>query len=270
GRGLRLALGGLQLVHHDEGTVVELRHQRRFQRAALDLLRQGIVVAARVLPERVATVPPQRCARRPDLRTAGALLLVGLLAAAADEGAVLGLVGATAFRRVLPHDRFPHEVGLDRAREHGVAQVDRPDLLVLAIHYIECHGYFLPFFGFSACGFGSGFRATARRITTTPSGAPGTAPRNTSRWFSMSTLTTRRFRVVMREPPIRPAARMPLTTRDGNEDAPIDPGARWNIEPCVAAPPPKWCRFTTPWNPLPRPVPTTSTRSPSAKIEAST
>ena len=40
-----------------------------------------------------------------------------------------------------------------------------------------------------------------------------------------------------RSPPIRPAARMPLTTRDGNDEAPIDPGARWNIEPCVAAPP---------------------------------
>ena len=63
---------------------------------------------------------------------------------------------------------------------------------------------------------------------------------------------------------------MPFTTRDGNDDAPIDPGARWNIEPCVAAPPPKWWRLTTPWKPLPRLVPMTSTRSPSAKIDAST
>ena len=31
--------------------------------------------------------------------------------------------------------------------------------------------------------------------------------------------------------PMRPAARMPLTTREGNDDAPIDPGARWNMEP---------------------------------------
>ena len=28
--------------------------------------------------------------------------------------------------------------------------------------------------------------------------------------------------------------RMPLTTRDGNDEAPIEPGARWNIEPCDA------------------------------------
>ena len=29
--------------------------------------------------------------------------------------------------------------------------------------------------------------------------------------------------------------RMPLTTRDGYDEAPIEPGARWNIEPCDAA-----------------------------------
>ena len=33
---------------------------------------------------------------------------------------------------------------------------------------------------------------------------------------------------------------------DGYDEAPIEPGARWNIDPCVAAPPPKWCRRTTP------------------------
>ena len=32
----------------------------------------------------------------------------------------------------------------------------------------------------------------------------------------------------------------------------------------------KWCRLTTPWKPLPRLVPMTSTRSPSAKIETLT
>jgi hypothetical protein len=59
-----------------------------------------------------------------------------------------------------------------------------------------------------------------------------------------------------------PAARMPFTTREGYELAPIEPGARWNIEPCVAAPPRKLWRFTTPWNPWPLLVPITSTYSP--------
>ena len=44
--------------------------------------------------------------------------------------------------------------------------------------------------------------------------------------------------------------------------APMDPGARWNIDPCVAAPPRKLWRRTTPWNPFPRLMPITSTRSP--------
>ena len=48
----------------------------------------------------------------------------------------------------------------------------------------------------------------------------------------------------------------------GYDEAPMDPGARWNIEPCVAAPPAKLCRFMTPWNPRPRLFPMTSTRSP--------
>ena len=31
-----------------------------------------------------------------------------------------------------------------------------------------------------------------------------------------------------------PPMRMPGSTREGKLDAPIDPGARWNIEPCDA------------------------------------
>ena len=50
----------------------------------------------------------------------------------------------------------------------------------------------------------------------------------------------------------------------------MEPGARWNIEPCVAAPPVKPWRFTTPWKPLPLETPTTSTCSFSAKMSQST
>ena len=55
---------------------------------------------------------------------------------------------------------------------------------------------------------------------------------------------------------------MPLRTREGKAEAPIEPGARWNIEPWVAAPPRKWWRFTTPWKPLPLLMPMTLTVSP--------
>ena len=64
--------------------------------------------------------------------------------------------------------------------------------------------------------------------------------------------------------------RMPLITRDGYDEAPIEPGARWNIEPCVAAPPAKWWRLTTPWKPWPLLVPMTSTRSPWLNIAPTT
>ena len=74
--------------------------QRRAQRAALDLLRQLEVVAARLRPEHRAAVAPQRVADRPDARAAGALLPPRLLAAAADERAVLGRVRAAPLRRV--------------------------------------------------------------------------------------------------------------------------------------------------------------------------
>ena len=108
---------------------LQLGRERRPQRAALDLLRQRVVVAARLRREHRAAVPPERRPRRSDLRAAGALLLVGLLAAAAHERAVLGHVRAAPLGRVLPHDRFPDQIGLDRAGEHRVVQVDRPDLL---------------------------------------------------------------------------------------------------------------------------------------------
>ena len=44
--------------------------------------------------------------------------------------------------------------------------------------------------------------------------------------------------------------RMPLNTREGKADEPIEP-VIWNIEPCEAAPPANLWRFTTPANPRP-------------------
>jgi hypothetical protein len=55
---------------------------------------------------------------------------------------------------------------------------------------------------------------------------------------------------------------MPFSTRDGKAEAPMEPGARWNIEPWVAWPPRKWWRLTTPWKPLPLLMPTTVMLSP--------
>ena len=71
-------------------------------------------------------------------------------------------------------------------------------------------------------------------------------------------------------PPILPAIRIPLKTLDGQEEAPIEPGAlNLSCCPCVASPTPlNPCLLTTPWKPLPLVVPTTSIYSPSIKISA--
>ena len=44
--------------------------------------------------------------------------------------------------------------------------VDGADLLVLVVHDIELHGYFLPFLGFSTCATLSFFSVTALRMIT--------------------------------------------------------------------------------------------------------
>ena len=60
---------------------------------------------------------------------------------------------------------------------------------------------------------------------------------------------------------------MPLKTRLGVEDAPIEPGLRWlRCEPWEAETPLKLWRFMTPAKPLPLLVPTTSTLLPTSKM----
>jgi hypothetical protein len=69
---------------------------------------------------------------------------------------------------------------------------------------------------------------------------------------------------------MRPAIFIPLKTREGVAEAPIEPGLRTLCEPCVTGPRPKLCRFTVPWKPLPIRVPETFTRSPGWKISTVT
>src|SRR5207248_8701723 len=69
-----------------------------------------------------------------------------------------------------------------------------------------------------------------RTITSEPL-APGTAPRIRIRFCSGSTRATVTLSVVRCTPPMRPGSLWPGQTREGSEDAPMEPGARWNIEP---------------------------------------
>ena len=99
---------------------------------------------------------------------------------------------------------------------------------------------------------------------------PGTAPLISRRFFSASIACTVSPVWVTRLPPIRPAIFMPLNTRDGVADAPIEPGLRTLCEPCVTGP--RWnrCRLIVPWKPLPIEVPATFTLSPGWKISTVT
>ena len=83
---------------------------------------------------------------------------------------------------------------------------------------------------------------------------PGTEPLTSSRFRSASTLWTVRPSWVTRLPPIRPAIFMPLNTREGVAEAPIEPGARTLCEPWPRGPLEKLWRLIVPWKPLPIPI----------------
>ena len=73
---------------------------------------------------------------------------------------------AAAIGRVGVDHRLPHQVAVDAPAEHLVVDVDGADFLVLVVHDIKLHGYFLPFFGFSTCATLSFFSVTALRMIT--------------------------------------------------------------------------------------------------------
>ena len=63
---------------------------------------------------------------------------------------------------------------------------------------------------------------------------------------------------------------MPLKTRDGVADAPIEPGLRMLCEPWDFGPRAKRWRLIVPWKPLPIPIPATLTWSPGWKVSTVT
>src|SRR3954447_15304201 len=103
-----------------------------------------------------------------------------------------------------------------------------------------------------------------------PPRGPGTAPRTISRFSPGTTSTTSRPFWVTRPPPMRPGPRIPLNTREGVAEAPIEPGWRTLCEPWLLGPVEKLWRLTVPWKPLPFETPETLTVSPGANASART
>jgi hypothetical protein len=93
-----------------------------------------------VRPEDLAAAHVVRRARGALARVARALLLVRLLAAAADVRARLRGVRAGAPGRLLGLDELPEQVVLHLRAEDGVGEVDRADLLAFYVDDVDLHG----------------------------------------------------------------------------------------------------------------------------------
>src|SRR3954452_21016117 len=217
------------------------RPQRAPARLAVHLDRVG----ARLRAERHATALAVGGRERAHASAARALLAPGLGAGHRDLAAHLRGRRAATLRRELRAHRLVHERPAEALAEDGLVQRERA--------------------GAAADVLGRGSHYASLLISTTPPFGPGTEPRTRSRFSRMS--TTSRPRWVTRLFPIWPGPRMPLNTRAGSAEAPIEPGARTLCEPCDLGPEAKLCRLIVPAKPLPFEVPDTLTVWPFSKTE---
>ena len=179
-------------VDDADRVVAELGGQRRAERQAAHLLRQLLVVGARVRAEDDAAALVVGGGAGALPRAAGALLAVRLLAAATDLAAGLGVVGAEVAARQLGDHRLVEDGLVDGRGEQRLAEVDAPDGRARAVVEV-----------------GLRHRHTFRTKVSAP-GAPGTDPFTRIRFRSESTRTTRSFLIVTRSLPMWPPILRPL------------------------------------------------------------
>ncbi len=180
-----LVFGSLETPRVDDddlavgGTIAERRTQ-----SELDHLLGGLlVVLARLRAVGDATTAHVRRTAGALAGVAGALLLERLLATAADFGAGLGALRATATSGQLGGDDLVHQRHVGLHAEHLVVEVEAAGVVAGGVlHGDRCHVGHLPF--------------TALRTMTTPPLGPGTEPLTSSRLRSESAWTTSRFSVV--------------------------------------------------------------------------
>src|SRR5581483_10839160 len=221
------------------------------QRRHDHLLRCALAVVPRLRAVHGTAAGELRRARRTLTGAASAFLAIRLPATAAHVAAGLGGMRTLPGRRALRRHHLMHQRDVGWRVEQLGRQVDRAVLLAARCEHIDLQSlrghYFSP-------------RLIALRTMTSPPRRPGMAPLISSTPFSASTLCTTRFCVVTRSLPIRPAIRVPLNTRAGVAQPPIEPGRRWTAcAPWLAPWPRKPCRFIVPAVPLPLGVPVTST-----------
>ena len=173
-----------------------------------------------------AALAPQRVADLADAGAAGALLAPRLLAAAADFRAGLGRVGAATLARRSPGPP-PRQISSVFTRPPKTSSFSSrsPTFSFCPLTTLSCISASVLLLALAfltrrpstasrlRCGSGlRGDRPAHDHVAARRAGDRAVRPR--SRLFSAST-DDLRLRTVTRSPPMRPGARMPLTTRDG-------------------------------------------------------
>src|SRR5260370_41311838 len=135
---------------------------------------------------------PERLPDRAPARAARALLLPEFAACAAAFALVLGLVRAAAEPAQVPPRSFMQQVLIDLSAKDRVRQLHLTDFLAIQVHYVDDRHNLFSFFTWAKRTAPSFAFFPFRMTISTPLG-PGTDPRTSSRFSSVSTFTTFKF-----------------------------------------------------------------------------
>src|SRR5882762_6273421 len=186
-------------VHDRQLLLREFCRKRRPQRAQQHLLWQGVAVIARPWSVNRAAMAPERRPDRADARAPCALLLPELAARAADFALFLDLVRAPAKSAQVPPRSLVQQVLVDLRAKDRVRQLHLTDFLAIQVNYVDDRHNL---FSFSVQNLLTYFAFLALRMKMYVPLGPGTDPRTSSRFSSVSTFTTFKFFAVTRTFPI--------------------------------------------------------------------
>src|SRR6202158_2647039 len=170
-----------------------------------------------------AAMAPERRADRAHTRAARALLLPELAARATDFALFLDLVRAPAQSAQVPPRSLVQQVLIDLRAKDRVRQFHLTDFLAIQVNYVDDRHNL---FSFSVQNLLTYFAFLALRMKMYVPLGPGTDPRTSSRFSSVSTFTTFKFLAVTLWFPMCPGKCWFFHTREGKELPPMPPGAR--------------------------------------------
>src|SRR6267143_1348073 len=210
-------------IHDRQLLLRELCRKGRAQCPQQHLLWQRVTIITRPWSVDRTAVAPKRRPDRAHARATRALLLPELAARAAYFALFLDLVRAPAQSPQIPPRGFVQQVLIHLRAKDRVRQFDLADFLATQIDYIHDRHNLV---SFSIQNVLTYFAFFALRMKIYVPLGPGTDPRTSSRFSSVSIFTTFRFFAVTFWFPMWPGKCWFFQTRDGNELPPIPPGAR--------------------------------------------